>query len=341
MKREELEAVMAAFDIHESDLLFHAYRAYMRDYELVVFNNGITAPRGFYSYVFRYCVKASTNTRIDPEGLIISLDDRLTDYETYKTLWDRGVELDGFVWGVKWSECYPGWSLVKDSERASYWTDEMGLDFHEILVETSIFEIRLVFSDLIVTKLSDKASQNEEHQEWLERYWSAPAPSLPSPIASTSLQPSQAPNGSRLDMNKDGRATTRRSLHLSTMPFYFLLDGEPIGMLEPVGADQGMGVIVGLFRPLPAYERIRDLFRQITAAIRRPLSELDQEAVDQLFRARDALNLTVITAGGRPVSTRGLQIYDISESGAQLDGYEAEFGITTTEFFDDPRYWSG
>ena len=77
-----------------------------------------------------------------------SLDVRLTDYES-------GKDLDGYVWGGNWSLLYPGWTLATSSERADRWTARIGIEFHEVRIETNAYTIALVFSDLAVTKLSD------------------------------------------------------------------------------------------------------------------------------------------------------------------------------------------
>ena len=337
MKRDELEAVMDAFDLLDTGLIFHAYRSYMRDYELIVVNDGISAPRGLYSYVFRYCVEANTQSCIGPTGWLQSLDDRLTDYETYKTLWDDGVELDGFVWGVKWSECYPGWSLVENSKRASYWTDEMGFDFYEILIQTNAIEIRLIFSDLIVTLVSDELPAPDEASMWLNRFGSAPAPSPSSMQAQIAETSSRSHNGTPLDEPESIKPTLSRTPLLWTMSFHVLLDGDPVGFIQPVGADQSAGVIVGRFTPLPAYERVRDQFQRFTAATRFP-DEVRRQLWEHIDHTPD---LTVITAGGRPVPIRWLQVFDTREYGPAIESTEAEFGVTMDGFFDDSRFWSG
>ena len=48
-----------------------------------------------------------------------SLDDRLTNYET-------DVDLDGYVWGVRWQALYPGMRLVHSSAAADRWSRRLG-----------------------------------------------------------------------------------------------------------------------------------------------------------------------------------------------------------------------
>jgi hypothetical protein len=69
----------------------------------------------------------------------------LVDYAT-------GVDLDGYVWGVKWQMLYPGLRIVADSERAAHWSTSLGVDFHEVHVGTNGHNLSLVFSELEITK---------------------------------------------------------------------------------------------------------------------------------------------------------------------------------------------
>ncbi|HWJ11786.1 MAG TPA: hypothetical protein VNS46_20565 [Nocardioides sp.] len=80
---------------------------------------------------------------VRPEVWAESLDDRLIDYET-------GVDLDGYVWSVKWQSIYPGMRLLPPSAKTARWEEAVGVPFHEIRVETNAHNINLVFSDLSV-----------------------------------------------------------------------------------------------------------------------------------------------------------------------------------------------
>ena len=80
-------------------------------------------------------------TALSPEIWRRSLDERLVDYE-------QGRDLDGYVWGVKWQDLYPGMKLVPDSAEAERWSRELGLPFHEAAIDTNGHNFSLVFSDL-------------------------------------------------------------------------------------------------------------------------------------------------------------------------------------------------
>jgi len=143
------EIQRALDDVFDQALVFHAYTDYMRDYELVV--QAVADPRtgippAYLRYLFRYCVESDVRSSVSLPGWSESLDDRLISFET-------GRDMDGYVWGVKWQVLYPGGRVVEGSTRASIWSESMGIDFHEIRVESNAHTITLVASDLEVTEI--------------------------------------------------------------------------------------------------------------------------------------------------------------------------------------------
>jgi len=143
-------AITEAFDdVFDQAIVFHGFTDYMRDYEIVVYasadpRTGIQpAP---VRYLFKHCVRAVATSALSPEIWSRSLDERLIDY-------DSGVDLDGYVWGVKWQCLYPGMRLLADSDEAQRWTERLGQPFYEAIAETNGHNISLVFSDLSVTTI--------------------------------------------------------------------------------------------------------------------------------------------------------------------------------------------
>jgi hypothetical protein len=63
------------------------------------------------------------------------------------------VDLDGYVWGVKWHCLYPGAKIVPESEAAGRWAEAVGIEFHEVRIETNAHDLALVFSDVQVSAL--------------------------------------------------------------------------------------------------------------------------------------------------------------------------------------------
>lgn len=130
-------------------ILHHGYTNYMRDYEVVVYatadpRTGIAPAR--LRYLFRYCVEARCETSVAAETWRVSLDERLIDHET-------GADRDGYVWGVKWHALYPGARLLPESEATRRWSKAVGIDFHEVRVETNAHRLTLIFSDLQVSEV--------------------------------------------------------------------------------------------------------------------------------------------------------------------------------------------
>lgn len=130
-------------------VVHHGYTNYMRDYEVIVY--ATADPRtditpAHLRYLFRYCVEARCETSVPAETWRVSLDDRLIDHET-------GAHLDGYVWGVKWHSLYPGAGLLPESEATRRWSNALGIDFHEVRIETNAHNLTLLFSDLQVSEV--------------------------------------------------------------------------------------------------------------------------------------------------------------------------------------------
>ncbi len=128
-------------EVFDQAVVYHGYVDYMRDYEVIVYatadpRTGISPT--YQRYLFRYCVEARCQTTVNTDVWGASLDDRLIDYGT-------GVDLDGYVWGVKWHCLYPGAKIVPESEAAGRWAEAVGIEFHEVRIETNAHDLTLVF----------------------------------------------------------------------------------------------------------------------------------------------------------------------------------------------------
>jgi hypothetical protein len=139
--------IQTAFDdVFDQAIVFHGFADHLRDYDVFIYatadpRTGI-APQHL-RYRFTYCVRATAVSAVPPQVWRESLDDRLTDY-------DQGRDLDGYVWGVKWQNLYPGMRLVTESADADHWSRSIGIPFHEAAIETNGHNLSLVFADLIV-----------------------------------------------------------------------------------------------------------------------------------------------------------------------------------------------
>jgi hypothetical protein len=154
----DVAALQQALDeIFDGAVTHHGFVDYMRDYEVIVYltadpSTGI--PPAELRYLFRYCVYAHCDTSIPPDIWTRSLDDRLTDYAT-------GVDLDGYVWGVKWHNLYPGATIATHSPTARRWSTALGIDFHEVHIQTNAHNLTLVFSDLHVEPITPSQTTPE------------------------------------------------------------------------------------------------------------------------------------------------------------------------------------
>lgn len=54
---------------------------------------------------------------------------------------------------MKWHCLYPGATLPSSSEATRRWSNALGIDFHEVRIETNAHNLTLVFSDLEVTEI--------------------------------------------------------------------------------------------------------------------------------------------------------------------------------------------
>jgi hypothetical protein len=158
----QLKEVMARHELSDDVLVFHGFRAYLRDYEMIVFR----APASTYAYLFQHCVEVEVRSTVKPWIWKESLDDRLTSYATYAQLSEEGIKLDGFVWGVGGARLY--WRLIPDSPYAKRWTETIGIPFHEVRIDSNAHRINLVFAELFVEHLSDAVEYRPE--EWLPRF---------------------------------------------------------------------------------------------------------------------------------------------------------------------------
>lgn len=143
---DEADIQTAFDDVLDQAIVFHGFADYMRDYDVFIYatadpRTGI-APQHL-RYRFKYCVRATAVSAVAPQVWRESLDDRLLDD-------DQGRDLDGYVWGVKWQNLYPGMRLVTDSAETGHWSRLLGIPFYEAAIETNGHNLSLIFADLMV-----------------------------------------------------------------------------------------------------------------------------------------------------------------------------------------------
>jgi hypothetical protein len=147
------EIKSALDEVFDQAVIFHAFADYMRDYDVYIYatadpRTGIEPEH--LRYRFTHCVRATATTAVRRDVWPRSVGDEFTDYED----WLRSGEPEGYVWGVKWQVLYPGMQLLPASDETRQWSERLGLQFHEVLIETNGHNLALVFSDLRVSTVS-------------------------------------------------------------------------------------------------------------------------------------------------------------------------------------------
>jgi hypothetical protein len=157
--RERIEADDRFLD---SAIVSHGFTHYLRDYDVVIEVPAALPPEvpigdttgsyieGRYRYRFTHCPEARVTTAVGDESWRHSWDDVFTDYQA----WEAAGNPEGFVWGVKWADAYPGLSYVEDGSLAASWAERLAHEMHELVIETNTFALRLVCHDLRVDQLA-------------------------------------------------------------------------------------------------------------------------------------------------------------------------------------------
>lgn len=147
MLRERIRNRSEAADslqLLDAAITTHGFVPYMRDYRLLV-SRWSDGEQGVpYAYVFTHCVFAEATTMLPPHVWADSWDTP-TDLAD----WQASEEADGFAWGAAWATV-EGAAEVPDSHAAKQWSDRLGRSMREAVIQTNVFELRLVFSELRV-----------------------------------------------------------------------------------------------------------------------------------------------------------------------------------------------
>jgi len=125
-------------------IIRHGFVDYMRDYEVLVGGvNGLPGNQ-LYRYQFVGCVEAIYKTEIPPEPFNASISDQFVfagpDYP-------ENDNLEGFIWGVRYANAYPGLTYIENGDLAKEWSQRMKRTMHEVTIETEAYHLTLVFAD--------------------------------------------------------------------------------------------------------------------------------------------------------------------------------------------------
>ena len=101
--------------------------------------------------------------------------------------------------------------------------------------------------------------------------------------------------------------------------FRLMLGDAELGRSGLDAIDGGMAIASGPFTPSPGYAVVEPLFRKLSDAIEA------RSVPDELYAARDSLDLRVVGLGGVQVRTEFVTIYDFGE------GLDRELEVKLTD----------
>jgi hypothetical protein len=158
--KEKLEAG----PMFDAAIVEHHFTPYMRDYDIIVdvpaavSDNSRSYIAARVRYRFSHCVMAQVTTALPDETWRLSWTNEFIDYKD----WDRAGNPPGFVWGVCWSNAYPGLTYVGDSDVAREWSDRLGHPMHEITIGTNSHLFRLIFHDVTIVVIAKGDPDTDE-----------------------------------------------------------------------------------------------------------------------------------------------------------------------------------
>jgi hypothetical protein len=140
----------------DSIIVAHGFTPYGRDYDVTLLTVAALPPDvpigdttgtyvdGRYRYRFTHVPETHLRSAVEPRWWRDSWDDIFIDYEA----WQAAGTPEGFVWGTERAEAYPGLSYVANSERAQVWSQAIGREMYEVMIETDVFVLDLVCHDV-------------------------------------------------------------------------------------------------------------------------------------------------------------------------------------------------
>lgn len=142
-----VRATLERFSFFDQSITEHGFTEYNRDYRLVAEIYSARRGRGTeheatYAFLFKGCVEAHYTLNI-ASGF--SMDDIYLDLERA-----NDASAPGFIWGVNEADAYPGLTYVGETDRTREWAAKLGVQMHEVLIETNTYALRLIFNDVAV-----------------------------------------------------------------------------------------------------------------------------------------------------------------------------------------------
>ena len=138
-------------DLTDCAILSHGYLPYNRDYYFFIEIDNKDDLSGQYLITFSHSYDLRIKSILKSSIIKQSLDDLFTDFRN----WQNSGEPEGHVWGCNFLVAYPGFSRVFPSDIALKWTNDLGIEMNELLVETNIYNISLIYNEFKLEKRND------------------------------------------------------------------------------------------------------------------------------------------------------------------------------------------
>jgi len=133
-------------DPYDQAITRHGILDYIRDYEVTAYLCGDSYDLEL-QYVFKGCIKVDYKSKVDPK--YFSMDDRLLALSRQG---EPGYP-EGFVWGVKYADVYPGWTLEEDTSELRILNKLYEMKFHRIIFNTNAYDLSIIFHDVEVNEI--------------------------------------------------------------------------------------------------------------------------------------------------------------------------------------------
>lgn len=140
-------------DIIDVAIISHGFMPYKRDYFFHIETMWKDNYAGQYLILFKHCYDLSYQTIADENILLQSWDECFIDFEEFK----RAGEPEGYVWGTNWANAYPGFSNMENSPNATKWSERLKKEMKELLVESEVYKINLIYHNWTIQKLNAKS----------------------------------------------------------------------------------------------------------------------------------------------------------------------------------------
>jgi hypothetical protein len=126
--------------------------------------------------------------------------------------------------------------------------------------------------------------------------------------------------------------TDQSNTHGRRTAMYFVIyKDQAIGISRLAVLDDGMGMALGKFDPLPPYDALRPIFLEFTSLQPERGNQVDSQLLANYFAKRDALGLILSDEHGRLIENDHIHILDW---GPEYDAdLELEVHITDMQFW--------